>query len=181
MSQQLDTCSLYSVWQSGNDCGTPSMTTRETVTALTTIHRHHRSASHKILEWWSWHSGGTEQRQNLCALVVDFGRMKSDVCVREVSHGKGRDSLGVHPSLSYIYILVSTARERVRLWKQRFSHKTKNCLSESTKQEYENCWLATHLVWEQAKANQSEATSRCSLHVLSRHVTNTDVFSSLSK
>lgn len=82
---------------------------KRTVTALTTIHRHNRRASHKILEWWSWYRGGTRRRQNLCALVAEFGRMKSDVHVWVILNVKGRNS----PSsllLTYLFARVNSQR-----------------------------------------------------------------------
>lgn len=81
---------------------------KRTVTALTTIHRHNRRASHKILEWWSWYKGGTKRRQNLCALVAEFGRMKSDVHVWVILNVKGRNS----PSSLLLTYLLICSREQ---------------------------------------------------------------------
>lgn len=120
-SQTNATRVLYTVWQSGYDCSTLSMTTRETATALTTIHRHNRRASHKILKWWSWYKGGTKRRQNLCALVAEFGRIKSNVQAWVIFNVKGRTSPS---SLLLTNLLLRTARGWVTLWKRRLSHKT---------------------------------------------------------
>lgn len=84
---------------------------KRTVTALTTIHRHNRRASHKILEWWSWYKGGTKRRQNLCALVAEVWAHEIwCACLSDLKCQKAGIRLCLSYLLTYLFARVNSQR-----------------------------------------------------------------------
>lgn len=145
------------------------MTTRETVTALTTIHRHNCRASRKILEWWCWEKGGTKQRQNIVLWWLSLGT-GNQMCTLQWSY---MSTAKICLCLSLMFCLREQPDNELHsgnggsVTKSWMNSAVIACdytfgklLSTSTKQEYENYCFATHSVAGKMKLNKDQQRLR---------------------